>query len=124
MCYGMGYHADFPTEHPSETGFRRNVSWRILWLTYEFNTILILSFLCIPQFQISKLLPVSLVTIVAKTMMDSTTLIAKLQSSFENALNTGDLFFFPSTVTIHIDSDIEVIDIVEGLERILQFTDY
>ena len=108
-----------------------------LQMTYEFNTILIVSFFVniflnslalrsykqhLP-FQISKHLPVSLVTIVAETMMDPTTLIAKLQPSFENAFNTGDLLFFPSTVIIHIDSDIEVIDIVEGLERILQFTD-
>lgn len=41
-------------------------------------------------------------------------LIAKLQSSFENARNTGDLVFFPSTVVTHNDSDIEVIDIINS----------
>lgn len=54
------------------------------------------------------------------TMNDPTTLIiAKLQSSFENAHNTGDLFFYPSTVFTHSDSGIEVIDIIKpGLEHI------
>ena len=52
-------------------------------------------------------------------MTDPTTLIAKLQSSFENANNTGDLHFFPSTVFTHSDSEIEVIDIIKpGLEPI------
>lgn len=41
------------------------------------------------------------------TMTDSIALIAKLQSSFEDACRTGDLLFFPSTVVIHNDSDIE-----------------
>jgi hypothetical protein len=51
-------------------------------------------------------------------MTDPIALIAKLPSCFENARNTGDLFFFPSTVVTHKDSelDIEVIDI-KGLER-------
>ncbi|KAF8813844.1 hypothetical protein BYT27DRAFT_7180611 [Phlegmacium glaucopus] len=40
-------------------------------------------------------------------MVDPTALIAKLQSSFENARNTGDLHFFPSTIVTHVDSDIE-----------------
>ena len=53
------------------------------------------------------------------TMIDPTTLIAKLQSSFENARNTGDLYFFPSTVVTHNESEIEVIDIIKlGLERL------
>ena len=52
-------------------------------------------------------------------MTDPSTLIAKLQPSFENALNTGDLHFFPSTVVTHNDSEIEVIDIIKpGFERI------
>ena len=42
-------------------------------------------------------------------MTDLTTLIAKLQSSFEKAHNAGDLYFFPSTVVRHKDSEIEVI---------------
>lgn len=46
-------------------------------------------------------------------MSDPTTLIAKLQSSFENAHNTGDLKFFPSTVFTHSDSEIEVINIIK-----------
>lgn len=49
-------------------------------------------------------------------MDDPTALIAKLQSNFENARNTGDLHFFPSTVVTHTDSDIEVIVIVKSLE--------
>ena len=49
----------------------------------------------------------------SSTMIDPTTLIAKLQSSFENAHNTGDLYFFPSTVVTHNDSEIEVIDIIK-----------
>ena len=53
------------------------------------------------------------------TMTDPTTIIAKLQSSFENARNAGDLYFFPSTVVTHYDSEIEVIDIIKpGLEHI------
>lgn len=49
----------------------------------------------------------------ASTMSDPTTLISKLQSSFENAHHTGDLYFFPSTVSTHSDSGIEVIDIIK-----------
>jgi hypothetical protein len=49
----------------------------------------------------------------SSTMIDSTTLIAKLQSSFEKAQNTGDLHFFPSTVVTHNDSEVEVIDIIK-----------
>ena len=57
--------------------------------------------------------------VIVATMTDPTTLIAKLQLSFENAHNAGDLYFFPSTVVTHNDSEIEVIDIVKlGLERI------
>ena len=57
--------------------------------------------------------------LIVVTMTDPTTLIAKLQSSFENARNAGDLYFFPSTVVTHYDSEIEVIDIIKpGLERI------
>jgi len=40
-------------------------------------------------------------------MIDPIALITKLQSSFENAINTGDLNFYPSTVVAHNDSDIE-----------------
>lgn len=58
-------------------------------------------------------------SLIVVTMTDPTKLIAKLQSSFENAHNTGDLYFFPSTIVTHNESEIEVIDIIKlGLERL------
>lgn len=51
-------------------------------------------------------------------MVDPTAIIAKLQSSFENAHNAGDLLFFPSTVVTYTDSDIEVVVIVKALKHI------
>lgn len=37
-----------------------------------------------------------------------TDVISKLPSCFEDAVNTGDLLFFPSTISTHTDSDVEV----------------
>ena len=40
--------------------------------------------------------------------MPHSDIILKVPERFDNALKSGDLLFFPSTVTKHIDSDIEV----------------
>jgi ATP adenylyltransferase len=35
-------------------------------------------------------------------------IISKVPERFDNALKSGDLLFFPSTTTKHVDSDVEV----------------
>ncbi|KAF8160758.1 ATP adenylyltransferase-domain-containing protein [Crassisporium funariophilum] len=39
--------------------------------------------------------------------MDPTAIVAKVSACFENACNTGDLLYFPSTIVKHVDSGVE-----------------
>lgn len=40
--------------------------------------------------------------------MTHTDVISKLAGCFDDAVNAGDLLFFPSTVSTHTDSDVQV----------------
>ena len=59
-----------------------------------------------------------------KTTMSHQEIISKLPTCFENGLNSGDLCFFPSSLTKHVDMGVEVghVPCCNNIRLVLEYT--
>ncbi len=56
--------------------------------------------------------------------MDYSDIINKIPERFDNAVKTGDLLFFPSTTTKHIESNIEVGSFLKNFDWLWSYSQY